>query len=211
MIRLAKLSLAVSALLFSAGAVLLYAAHTRVEIEPDPIHPITNPMLEAAALETDTAAPNLVRKTTEGDTIDLSKLSKNGPVYLVFIKDNCPCSVIAQPYFQRLYDAFGGKATFVGITDADLSQAKDWKSHFQMTFPLISDPKLDLMKAYHATNSAFSELIGQDGRVVHQWPGYNRQILGNIEEAIANAAHLPDPNMDVSDVSTKPSAGCTFS
>lgn len=209
--RLISLSLTTMVFAAAAAACAYYLAHARpAAVEPDPLHWMTKDMLDAAQKETNTVAPGFSAQSTEGVRIDLAGLIASGPVYLVFIKDNCPCSILAQPFFQRLYDAFGGKVAFIGITDGTLDQGKEWKAHFQMTFPLVSDPDKKLMHLFHAKGSAYSELIDTGGKIVKLWPGYNQSTLTNIDATIAKTADLPVPDLRVDDAPTKPTSGCTF-
>ncbi len=208
--RLESLSLFAAAALTLAGVGLLIAARPHMSSGPEPRHPITDAMRRDAATHDATRGPSFHVVDTEGDTLDLAALTKDGPVFLIFIMDSCPCSIEAQPYFQRLYDGFGGRVPFVGITDGTTDQGREWKAHFQMTFPLISNPKKELMHRFGAQHSAYSALVGKGGRIVRLWPGYDRSMLREIESAIAAEAGLPNPRIDVSGAPTKPTSGCIF-
>lgn len=209
--RLSSLSLAASALLIAGGVAFFVAARPRAtSAEPEPRHPITEELRRAAAKVDNTSAPTFKLTDTEGASQDLAKVTANGPAVLVFIKDDCPCSIEAQPLFQRMYDAFGQKVPFIGITDGDLAHGKEWKAHFQQTFPMIADPKADLMKRFGAKHSAYTALIARGGRIVRLWPGYNQQMLGEITSAIAKEAGVGSPTLSVVDAPTKPTTGCAF-
>ena len=208
--RLSDLSLIAAGVLSAAGLGLLLAARPNVLAEPEPRHPITDEMLHEAAARANSTGPTIDAVDTEGDKVNLTKLTEGGPAFLIFIMDSCPCSMEAQPFFQRLYDGFGQKVPFVGVTDGTLVQGKEWKAHFQMTFPLISDPKKDLMQAFGAKHSAYTALVGKGGRVVKLWPGYDQAMLGEMKAAIAREAGVPDPKVSTSDAPTKPTSGCVF-
>jgi peroxiredoxin len=208
--RLSSLSLIAAGILSAAGLGLVLAARPSSSPEPEPRHPITDAMRREAATRANSSGPTIDAVDTEGDRVELAKLAATGPVFLIFIMDSCPCSIEAQPYFQRLYDGFGQKVPFVGITDGNLAQGKEWKAHFQMIFPLISDPKKELMKAFGAKHSAYSALVGKGGRVVQLWPGYNQSMLTEMKAAIAREAGLAEPAVDVAEAPTKPTSGCVF-
>ncbi len=208
--RLSKLPLVTGTIFCAASLALLLVARPHGNSEPDPIHPITPQMRAEASRATLTLAPTLDRVDTEGKTVDLAKLTEKGPAFLVFIMEGCPCSLEAQPFFQRMYDSFGQKVPFVGITDGTVAQGKEWKAHFQMTFPLISDPSKDLMKGFGAEHSAYTALVGRGGKIVQLWPGYDQAMLGEIKNAIAAEGSLPSPELIVSDAPTKPTSGCRF-
>jgi len=208
--RLSSLSLIAAGVLSAAGLGLGLAARSSTVSEPEPRHPITDAMRREAAVRANLSGPGIDAIDTEGDRVDLRKLTATGPAFLIFIMDSCPCSIEAQPYFQRLYDGFGQKVPFVGITDGNLAQGKEWKAHFQMTFPLISDPKKELMKAFGARHSAYTALVGKGGTIVKLWPGYNQAMLREMKAAIAREGGVAEPTVDVTGAPTKPTSGCVF-
>jgi peroxiredoxin len=208
--RLSSLSLIAAAVLSAAGFGFVLASRPKTAAELEPRHPITDQMRREAATRTDSAAPTIAAVDTEGDKVDLASLTRDGPAFLIFIMDSCPCSLEAQPFFQRLFEAFGERVPFIGITDGTEDQGREWKAHFQMTFPLISDPKKDLMKAFGAKHSAYSALIGKGGTILRLWPGYNQSILQDMKAAISNEAALPEPRLKIDDAPTKPTSGCAF-
>lgn len=208
--RLSRLSLIAAGFLAAAGLGLGLAARPNTLAEPEPRHPITDDMRREAAARANSTSPTIDAIDTEGDRVNLAKLTQGGPAFLIFIMDSCPCSIEAQPFFQRLYDGFGQKVPFVGVTDGTLAQGKEWKAHFQMVFPLISDPNKDLMKAFGAKHSAYTALVGKGGRVVQLWPGYDQAMLGEMKAAIAREAGMLEPAVNVSDAPKKPTSGCVF-
>lgn len=208
--KVRRLPLILAGILTVAGAGLFVAARPAHPDEPDPLHWLTEDLRRDAATHDDTAGPTFAVVDTEGDMVDLAKLTRGRPVFIVFIKDSCPCSYAAQPFFQRLYDGFDQKVPFIGITDGTEAQGREWKAHFQQTFPMIADPKVDLMRKFGAKHSAYTALIGKGGRVVRLWPGYDRQMLGEMIDTIAREAGVATPRIDISDAPRKPTTGCAF-
>ena len=53
------------------------------------------------------SAPAFQTEATDGKGYHLDTLTKESPILLMFIKQGCPCSESAQPFFNRLYEAYG--------------------------------------------------------------------------------------------------------
>ena len=59
---------------------------------------------------------------------------------LAFIKDGCPCSEAAEPYFHQLHAAYGSRAGFLGVIDGDVAAARDWSVRHATPYPVLADP-----------------------------------------------------------------------
>ena len=118
-----------------------------------------------------------------------------------------PC---AQPLFNHLRDAWKGKVRFIGVIDAKGKDVKAWQSDNKMTDPIVEDPKLEIIKAYKATNSTFSCLVLPDGTIDHMWPGYSRDYFLNMNERIATSLGVTAPNFDPLYAPLAKTAGCYF-
>ena len=116
----------------------------------------------------------LFRATTLGSRLRVRRpriIGQNIPIYdcfsslfasvQVFIKEGCPCSLAAQPFFNLLFDAYGKHARFFGVFDGSVSKAKKWAMQNQAAFPLLSDPDLRTVHEYKAENSAYVALIAK--------------------------------------------------
>ena len=135
---------------------------------------------------------------------------KSGPVVLVFIKDGCPCSVSAEAYFNQLHAAYRGKIRFVGVIDGDPKTARKWGAIQGVPFPIVPDPKLDLMQSYGATNSAYVALIDRAGRIEEFWPGYSVSMLRDLNSKMSKLAHLETESIETPDAPEDLYSGCPF-
>ena len=178
-------------------------------LEPEPRHPITEELRKQTAAQAGQAIPYFVRKNVDGEVFDLKQAVEKGPVFVIFIMEGCPCSYEAQPLFQRIEAAFGKKVQFVGITTGSVSEAKEWKAHFDMAYPVISEPDAKLMHDFKAVHSAYTALLTKEGGVVSMWPGYSQHELQSITEALNRATGLREI-VAVTDAPRKPTTGCTF-
>ncbi|WP_165226961.1 peroxiredoxin family protein [Aquisphaera insulae] len=150
-------------------------------------HIATAEMRSAARSMESREAPAFQAEADDGKSYSLRDLAGEGPLALIFIKDGCPCSVAAAPYFNRLRDDYGDRVRFFGIIDGDPPVARRWAKAHQPRFPLLSDPRLDLVHEYKVENSAYLALVARGGTIVKCWPGYS---VGMLEEANAELARL---------------------
>ena len=178
-------------------------------IEPE-THKVTPDMLASAGQRVKSAAPAFRRVDADGTTQDLAELLKSGPVVLVFIKDGCPCSVSASPYFNALHTLYRGRLRLLGVIEGDAEVARRWGSANHVTFPILLDPSLDLAKNYGATNSAFVALIDRDGRIDELWPGYSASMLHDLNRRASAMAGLVQEPFDASDAPEELYSGCPF-
>ena len=136
-------------------------------------------------------------QATDESLYDIKELTKDGPVVLVFIKDGCPCSEAAQPFFNLLFDAYGKHARFFGIFDGDVTVARKWAKHNLVGFPILSDPDLRTVHEYKAENSAYVALIAKGGRIEKLWPGYSAEMLADAAARLARLTGFIAKPIDV--------------
>lgn len=182
-----------------------------VVIESEETHKVTPEMLAATEKASQTTAPEFLADATDGKTYDLAGLTGNGPVVLAFIKEGCPCSVAAQPYFNRLFEAYGAKVPFFGVIDAPVDRAEKWGRVNQAAFPILCDVDLAIIHDYKAESSAYLAIVSRGGTIEKLWPGYSVAML---EEASARLAKLAEMDVRPIDTTDAPSdemlTGCPF-
>jgi peroxiredoxin len=133
-------------------------------------HVVTPSMAEASRGMVFRQAPAFTLKATDGAEYSLGELIREGPLLLTFIKIGCPCSEAAQPYFNRLRAAYPHVRIF-GVIDGDLGPANLWAKKIRVSYPLLLDPNLQLVRAYGVENSAYVVLVDQKGQITMHWPG----------------------------------------
>lgn len=189
--------------------VVLSSSKVKQYFEPDPRHAITPTIRREVATSSKTVAPEFERIDCNGGPVSLKTALAKGPVFLIFIMDSCPCSYEAQPFFQRIAKAYGDKVSFIGVTDGTPAQAREWKAHFEITYPVISEPKKDLMHLYKAKHSAYTALVNKDGSIEQLWPGYSQAELKSIAKSLGSVT-ASNPKLDFGDAPLKPTTGCEF-
>ncbi len=154
-------------------------------------------------------APNFEAMGTDGTFHGLEESCRNGPVVLTFVKDGCPCSEAAQPFFNRLRTAYP-HAEFFGVIDAPKETAKRWASKFHIAYPVLLDPGCGIIQAYHVENSAYVVLVDAKGRILKHWPGYSSGTLRELGATLATLMGTPEQPIDVADAPGEPYSGCPF-
>jgi peroxiredoxin len=198
------------------GGLLLYTEGMRphmssTQLIPDqPRHPVTPLMTTVTAAMSRKVAPAFSVIDVSGKSVSIGSPNAERPQFVYFVLDGCPCSFDAEPIFQDLSQQFKGKVDFVSVTDADQKKAKQWWMQMSVPFPVISDPKLDLMKAYGATNALFSALISRDGHIVKMWPGYSIDILHEMNVLMSKEAGVPVKPFDTKYAPKDRSSGCAY-
>lgn len=175
-----------------------------------PRHPVTPLMWKNADAARGVEAPEFQVIDTEGHPQSLGELTRKGPVFIYFVLQGCPCSIEAEPHFERLEQRFHGKINFLAVTNASEDDAKAWKSQFAVPYTVVSQPKLDLMHLYGVTRSVYSLLIGQDGRIIRMWPGYGASMLQELNKEMAEAVHQRPSKFDPKMAPEIMTSGCEF-
>ena len=211
-LRWAAISLAL--VLGIAGGFIVYLAKTQqTQVAgldlTQPRHPVTAELTKQAEAMAKTVAPFFRVQSTEGKPVLVGGKGPK-PQFIYFVKEGCPCSIDGEPLMQNLAKQFGGRIEFVSVTDAKIDSAKKWEYEMRVPYPLISNPKLDMMKAYHAKGSLMSALVGTDGVIIKYWPGYSKDILKEMNSIMAKTLNEPAKPFDTQYAPVRKTTGCEF-
>lgn len=176
----------------------------------DEEHRVTPEMRQASEQMADRPAPSFRAIDQDGNPVESASTVGERPVVLVFIKDGCPCSTSAEPFYARLHDAYGARATFLGVIDGDRSVASRWVDDHGTPYPVLADPSLGLVRDFEVRNSAYVALIDRDGMIVALWPGYSEEILEEIASRLSGLTGLPQTDVGASEAPDLPYSGCPF-
>jgi peroxiredoxin len=222
-VRLLTLTVPLSLGILACGAALFFMAN-RVEQDreqgpegagglvlwPKEHHPVSSEMKNSAEKLRRKQAPTFQLQNWDGKTVTIGG-PRAKPQFLIFVMDGCPCSVDAEPLFQKLYKRFEGKVEFLAVTDGTPEMAKKWSFHMLMPYPLASNPKTDVMAAFGADQSAYSVLLDREGAIVKLWPGYSQGILQEMNRLMAQEAGVEAQPFDAQYAPKEPLSGCRFS
>ena len=208
------------------GAIALGIAYAgarfRAEISPVPEadqtiiissaarHKVTPEMLATTTGMTEQVAPAFRAEGSDGKHYSLAEMSSDGPMALLFIKDGCPCSVAAGPFYNRLHEAYGSRVRFFGVIDGDVGVARRWALAQRVAFPILGDPALRIVREYKAENSAYFAIIAPGGTIEKYWPGYSADMLKEANAHLARLAGVEAGPVDVTDAPAEMYSGCPY-
>jgi peroxiredoxin len=134
-------------------------------------------------------APGFSVKGLDGKEYSLGKLLEHGPVVAAFFKISCPVCQFTFPFLERLYKRYGGDgATFLGISQDDARDTREFAKEFGTTFPMALDDDASgyaASNAYGLTSVPTIFLIEPDGTVKVSCMGFDKQGLESIGAELA--------------------------
>jgi peroxiredoxin len=198
-----------SVILLLAGLLALAAA---IFLPASSSHPVTPAMLTAAGAKSGSRVPEISLEGSDGRMSSIAEIAGYRPAVLIFIKDGCPCSELAERYFQRLHAIYGAHAAFVGVIDGDAAVARSWASRHQSPspFPVLADPDQSVIRACGAERSAYVALVSLGGAIDRLWPGYSAEMLAELGSQLAAKTGLSESPIDHKDAPKALSSGCAF-
>ncbi len=179
-------------------------------ITSQPRHLITSQMLA----ETDAVHNTLERSfkvpDVTGKQVELASPQAVRPQFVYFVVDGCPCSFDAEPLFHDLYKRFKGKVDFVSVTNGDLPKAKLWNAELSVPYPVIPDPKLEIIHAYGAKAAIYCVLVARNGHIAKMWPGYSKDLLLEMNHEMSKIAGVVEQPFDTKYAPITKATGCAF-
>ena len=128
-----------------------------------------------------TAAPRLILKTIDGETIDLDKLYGKKAVYLKFWATWCvPCRQ-QMPHFEHVYETAGPDLAVIAINigfNDTIDAIRLYRKRLGITMPIVLDDG-QVGTALHLRVTPQHIVIGRDGRI---------QYVGHLADASLDAA-----------------------
>jgi peroxiredoxin len=203
-----------SSLILIAGGSMLYMASVRGKFVPgvdfsQPRHPVTNEMATSVLKLNRKVGRFFKLPDTTGTPVPIGGQGPK-PQFLFFVKKGCPCSFEAEPIIQDLYRHFGGKVEFIAVTDAGFADAKLWKSDLKVPYPVVSNPKLEVMESYEAPGSVYSTLLDANGLIVKRWAGYSQDYLREMNEEMSRLLGEKVMPFDAKYAPKAKTSGCAF-
>jgi peroxiredoxin len=134
-------------------------------------------------------APGFSLKGLDGKELSLASSLQRGPVVAAFFKVSCPVCQFTFPFVERMYKRYGGDSvTFLGISQDDARDTKDFAKEFGVTFPMFLDEKqkgYPASNAYGLTSVPTIFLIETDGAVKISCMGFDKKDLESIAGELA--------------------------
>jgi peroxiredoxin len=176
----------------------------------EPKHLVTADMMVKTTAMKARDAKTFSVKGVDGRAVLIAGAGLKRPQFVYFIHTDCPCSYAAEPLFHDLANRYKGQIDVVSVTNGTPDVAKKWIAEMDVDYPVVSDPKAEIMKAYGAVSSAYSALVGTDGKIDKMWPGFSRDMLLDINHEMARLTQQPELPFDTQYAPLKPATGCSF-
>jgi len=120
------------------------------------------------------------------------------PIVLVFFKTTCPTCMMAFPYIERLYQAYGQAGVTVwGLSQDPLDDSLAFAHDFGATFPILLDTTWGVSEVYGLDTVPTVFLIDAAGRIAFTSVGLNKDELNQM-------ARLAAEGLGVSPVTVAP-------
>jgi peroxiredoxin len=173
-------------------------------------HYVTPGQLTASGAWSEQPAPPLAGVAQDGRTRSLADLADGRPLVVVFIKDGCPCSAEAEPFFARPRAAYGDRLRFAGVIDGPAEAARNYAKEVGAAYPILADPDKAIIHRYRAENSVYVALVRPDGVIDTLWPGYSAEMLRELGRRVARLAGVAEMPLDVRNAPSVMTTGCPF-
>lgn len=146
------------------------------------------------ALEAGVQAPEIELPYLDGRKFSLKAAREKGPVVAVFFKISCPVCHMALPYLERIFRAYqkSGKFTFVGVSQDNAADTKEFNRKFGVTFPVLLDPvgKYPVSNAYKLTNVPTVFLVSAEGEIEFSSVSWSRADVEQLNRRLAALSNI---------------------
>lgn len=151
------------------------------------------------ALTSGDLAPDFTLTTIDGHAMNLERLLTRGPVILAFFKVSCPVCQYAFPMYERLIKAHPrAGATFLGICQNGVPEAKTFASEYGITFPLALDNEATdyvLSNAFGITNVPTLFYIDPNGEIEVSSVGWSKADVEEVNAMLADLGGQKAPRL----------------
>lgn len=177
-------------------------------VPSEPRHPVTSKMLQDAKQREKKSAPDFELKDLAGRPYRLSDFHKSQPVVLVTTLTDCPCSMESQVVWNRLQKHYQGKVQFFGLVPDSLEEVKTYREGMEVPYPLLLASDKDLYAKYGVPNSVYVILISQDGKIYKMWPGYNQEMVKELDSLLAGLSGIKTLQVEPEILPKRLASGC---
>lgn len=181
-----------------------------LKLRPQENHPAFQQMKAEAQGQAGSDAPDFSLQDARGKTWTLSDVAKGKPSLFYFIEKECPCCLGAKPFVDRLANLYPNELQVVGVIDSDADVAKKWAETTAAEWPILLDPTLRTIRAFRAERGVYTTLVGSDGTILANYPGYSKSMLQELSEKIAKSVGIPPRSIKTLGAPDEMTSGCLF-
>jgi len=135
---------------------------------------------------------------SDGKTHTLKSLTEKGPVYLLFVKEQCSANPYATPFFTKIHEAYGDKVNFIGVINSEKEGHANWKKTYKGPWMTLLDPKKEIISGFGVRRSTPVIKIGKDGKVEKVFLGWGQEVLKDLSADMAKEAKIAEKPIDLS-------------
>jgi len=137
-------------------------------------------------------APGFSLSALDGKKYSLAETMRSGPVVLAFFKVSCPVCQFTFPFIERLHQRYGGDGvTFLGVSQDDVRDSKEFCKKYGLTFPVLVDEKgYPVSNGYGLSMVPTIFLIEPDGAVKVSSMGFDKKDLETIAAELSDRRKL---------------------
>lgn len=120
-------------------------------------------------------APDFALPDLDGKTVRLSDFRGKKAVFLNFWATWCPPCRLEMPTMEkayRTYRADGLEILAISIDAGPKSAVKNFLKEFDLTFPALLDPDMEVLRLYRISGIPASFLVDKEGIIRHRELGY---------------------------------------
>jgi peroxiredoxin len=127
------------------------------------------------------AVPELSLRDTQGSIHTNAEWTGAKAILLFFVTTDCPVTNSYVPEMNRIHDAYAGRGVRVYAVQSDVTLAESavaaYAKDFRYGFPLLLDPRQELVRLAGATITPQAAVLAPDGRVLY---------LGRIDDRVVD-------------------------
>lgn len=197
-----------------AGGLMYYAAQ-RSEPQQKPYivgevrHEVSPAMVANAKAMSKKTAPFFKTKDAHGIDVQIGGAGKK-PQFVYFILEGCPCSLDAQPLFNKMYLRYKDKVDFIGVISSPKDKALNYAGETSLLHPIVADPEKKIIAGYGIKQSTYSVLILPNGIIDTMWPGYSSPMLKELNADLAKLTNTKEVAFDTLYAPKELASGCYF-
>jgi peroxiredoxin len=133
--------------------------------------------------------PNFKLEDLEGNTIELSTQTGEGPILLSFWATWCKPCLEELTEFKKIYNDYKDKGfkMFAISTDDErtIAKVKPFVKSKGYEFPVLLDTNSDVARIYYAQAVPYSVILDKEGYIVYSHLGYMKGDEKNVRDKIS--------------------------
>jgi peroxiredoxin len=171
-------------------------------------HYVTPAQLVESGALADRKVPSFSTVARDGTFFTWSGMSGARPLVLLFIRQDCPCSVEFEPFFHRLASQYLDVAEFAGVIDAGADAALAHATANKTPYPILADPDRVIIDQFEAKNGGYVALLRPGGTIDTLWPGFSAEMMRELGRRIAELGAVTERPIDVAGMPGALTTGC---